>query len=90
MRSFQRCGNCEEAPKNMKPLVMVGILLVLLGGLALAYQGITYTRHEKVLDVGPLHVTTGTQERIPLPPVLGGLALVGGIALLVIGARQKS
>jgi len=74
----------------MKPLVIAGILLVLLGGLALAYQGITYTRHEQVLNVGPLHVTTGTQERIPLPPIIGGVALIGGIALLVVGARKRS
>jgi hypothetical protein len=71
-------------------MVIAGILLIVLGGLALAYQGIYYTRHEKVLDVGPLHVTTGTQERIPLPPILGGLALIGGITLLAVGARQKS
>jgi hypothetical protein len=64
--------------------------LVVLGALALAYQGIHYTRQKDVVDLGSIHVTTEKQERIPLPPVLGGLALVGGIALLVIGARQKS
>ena len=73
----------------MKSLSLLGILLVVLGALALAYQGITYTRREKVLDVGPIHATEDTQERIPLPPILGGLALVGGVALLVVGARQK-
>ncbi len=74
----------------MKPMTLVGIILLVLGVLALAYQGISYTRHEKVLDVGPIHVTTGTQERIPLPPIVGGLALVGGAVLLAVGARQKS
>jgi len=64
--------------------------LVVLGALALAYQGISYTRQEKVLDVGPIHATAETQERIPLPPVLGGLVLVGGVVLLVIGAKRKS
>lgn len=73
----------------MKTISLVGILLIVLGGLALAYQGITYTRHEKILDVGPIHATQDTQEHIPLPPILGGLALVGGIALLLAGARQK-
>jgi uncharacterized membrane protein len=74
----------------MKSLSLVGIVLVVLGALALAYQGITYTRREKILDVGPIHATKDTQERIPLPPVLGGLALIGGVALLVAGARQKA
>jgi hypothetical protein len=74
----------------MKSISLAGILLVVLGALALAYQGITYTRHEKVLDIGPIHATQDTQEQIPLPPILGGLALVGGIALLVAGARRKA
>jgi hypothetical protein len=74
----------------MKPIAWIGILLLVLGVLALAYQGINYTRQEKVLDIGPIHATAEKNERIPLPPVVGGLALVGGIVLLVIGARQKS
>ena len=74
----------------MKPIILVGILLVVLGALALAYQGISYTRQEKVLDIGPIHATTETHERIPLPPILGGLMLIGGIVLLITGARQKS
>jgi hypothetical protein len=74
----------------MKPISLVGIVLVVVGALALAYQGITYTRHEKVLDVGPIHATKDTDERIPIPPILGGVALVGGIILLLSGARQRS
>lgn len=74
----------------MKPISLIGIVLVVLGALALAYQGISYTRQEKVLDLGPIHATAETQKRIPLPPILGGLVLVGGVALLVIGAKRKS
>jgi hypothetical protein len=74
----------------MKPISWLGILLIVLGALVLAYQGITYTRQKKVLDVGSVHVTTETHERIPLPPILGGLALAGGVVLLVMGARNKS
>ena len=74
----------------MKPITLIGIVLVVLGALALAYQGINYTRHEKVLDIGPIHATAETHERIPLPPVIGGLALIGGVVLLVTGARQKA
>ena len=74
----------------MKPISWVGILLIVLGALVLAYQGINYTRQKKVLDVGSVHVTTETHERIPLSPILGGLAVVGGLVLLVAGARNKS
>lgn len=74
----------------MKPIIWVGILLVVLGALMLAYQGINYTRQKDVLDMGSMHVTTESHERIPLPPILGGLALVGGIVLVVMGASKKS
>ncbi|MGB9245432.1 MAG: hypothetical protein WCC03_18945 [Candidatus Acidiferrales bacterium] len=67
----------------MKPISIAGILLVILGALALAYQGFTYTHREKVLDVGPIHATKDTQETVP-----GGLALVGGIVLLMAGGKR--
>ena len=74
----------------MKPMIWIGILLIVLGALALAYQGINYTREKKVLDVGSVHLTAETHQRISLPPILGGLALVGGVVLLVMGASNKS
>jgi|HubBroStandDraft_1064217.scaffolds.fasta_scaffold899938_1 hypothetical protein len=74
----------------MKSTSVAGILLVVLGALVLAYQGITYTRHQKILDIGPLHATEDTEEHIPLSPILGGLALVAGAALLLVGARAKA
>jgi hypothetical protein len=74
----------------MKPIIWVGILLIVLGGLALAYQGFNYTHRETVLDLGPIHATADEQKHVSIPPVLGGLALVGGIALLVIGGRKSS
>jgi uncharacterized membrane protein len=74
----------------MKPIIWVGILLIVLGGLVLAYQGFNYTHQEKVLDIGPIHATAEKQERVSIPPVLGGLALVGGIVLLVVAGRKGS
>jgi hypothetical protein len=73
----------------MKTTTIAGSLLILLGAAALMYQGITYTTREKLLDLGPIHATTETQKTIPLPPVVGGLALVGGIVILVLGARRS-
>jgi hypothetical protein len=59
------------------------------GGIGARYQGFTYTRREKVIDIGPIHATADTQEHVPLPPIVGGLALAAGAVLLVMGAKQK-
>lgn len=67
---------------------IIGIALLVLGLLSLAYQGITYTKTEKVFEVGPLTATKETKKTIPLPPILGGGALAGGIILLLAGARR--
>ena len=72
----------------MKPVTIIGVLLIVLGVVAFAYQGITYTTNEKVVDLGPLKVEAKREKTIPLPPVLGGLALVGGIVLVIAGARR--
>jgi hypothetical protein len=74
----------------MKPISIVGIALIVLGLVALVYQGITYTSHETVIDIGPLHATADRQKTLPLPPVLGFVALAGGVALLVAGARKAA
>jgi hypothetical protein len=72
------------------PMKIVAIVLIVLGALSLAYGGITYTRREKVLDIGPIEATAERQKTIPLPPVLGGIALAGGIGLLLLGSKKKS
>ena len=73
----------------MKPLALVGIVLIVLGIIALAYQGITYTTHEKIVDLGPLKASVEKQKTIPLPPVLGGLAVAAGVLLVWVGARRS-
>ena len=55
----------------MKPIIWIGILLIVVGVVVLAYQGIDYTGQKQVLDVGSVHLTAETHERIPLPPILG-------------------
>jgi hypothetical protein len=74
----------------MKPIMWMGVLLVVFGGLALAYQGFNYTHQEKILDVGPIHATAEEHDRVSIPPVFGGLALAGGIVLLAVGAKKNS
>lgn len=74
----------------MKTASIAGIVLIALGIIGLIYQGVGYTKRKDVLDVGPIHATKDTHETIPIPPVLGGIALVGGIALLVAGAKSTA
>ena len=67
----------------------VGIILVIIGIVALVWGGISWTREETIVDLGPLEATAETRETIPLPPVLGALAIVGGIALFVVEGRKR-
>lgn len=72
----------------MHKATILGIALIMLGVVAFVYQGITYTTREKVIDLGPLQATVDKKQTIPLPPLVGGLALVGGVALLIVGTRR--
>ena len=74
----------------MRPLAIVGIVLIVLGAIALAYQGITYTTKEKVVDLGPLKVEAEKEKTIPLPPVLGGVAIVAGLVLVIASSRGRA
>jgi hypothetical protein len=74
----------------MKPISIAGIILIVLGVAALAYQGVTYTTRETVLDIGPVQATAERQKTVPLPPVLGIAAVVGGVALLIVGMRKRT
>jgi uncharacterized membrane protein len=72
----------------MKTASLLGFVLIILGVLALAYQGIHYTTHKKILDVGPIHATKEEHNTIPLPPIIGGLALIGGVILIAAGSKE--
>ncbi|MBW6508853.1 MAG: DUF3185 domain-containing protein [Desulfuromonadales bacterium] len=73
----------------MKPQMLLGVVLIVIAVFAFAYQGISYTSKEKVIDLGPLQMTAEKTKTFPLPPVVGGVALVGGIVLLIMGSRRN-
>jgi hypothetical protein len=74
---------------SVKPASIAAFVLIALGVVALAYQGITYTTRETVIDIGPITATAERERTFPLPPVVGGAAVLAGVALLVVGARGK-
>jgi hypothetical protein len=74
----------------MKPVTIAGVVLIVLGLAALAYQGVTYTTHETVLDIGPLHATADRQKTLPISPIVGIIAVAGGFVLLLTGARART
>jgi hypothetical protein len=67
---------------------IIAIILIAVGVVVFTYQGITYTTREKVVDLGPIQMTAEKTKTLPLPPILGAIALVGGIVLLVVGNRK--
>ena len=74
----------------MRPIAIVGVVLIVLGMVALAYQRITYTSRETVIDIGPVRATADRQRTLPLPPVLGVAAVAGGVVLLLAGVRKRA
>jgi uncharacterized membrane protein HdeD (DUF308 family) len=74
----------------MRPVAIIGIVLIVLGLAALAYQGVTYTSREKVLDIGPIHATAEREKTVPLPPVVGIVAVAAGVVLVVAGVRKRA
>ena len=72
----------------MKTYTLTGIILIVIGIIAFAYQGITYTTMEKVVDIGPIQINSEKTKTIPIPPIVGGIALAGGLILLVMGNKK--
>jgi hypothetical protein len=73
----------------MKIPTLLGLALIVLGIISLAYQGITYTTQKKIVDIGSIHATENEKKTIPLPPVLGCVTLLGGVALIVLGPKKN-
>jgi hypothetical protein len=69
-------------------VLIIAIVLIAIGVVSLAYQGFTYTTREKIIDLGPIKATADKKHTVPLPPILGGLALASGVVLLVVGGRR--
>ena len=69
---------------------ILGIILIVVGALALIFQGITYTREREAVDIGPLEATVEREETIPIPPIVGGILLVAGVALVIVGGKRTS
>jgi hypothetical protein len=72
----------------MKTNTIIPAILIILGVAAFAWQGISYTTSEKVVDLGPIHLSAEKTRTLPLPPIAGGICLVGGLALLVLGRKR--
>lgn len=74
----------------MNPRMLLAIVLIVIGVLGLAYQGFTYTTRERVVDAGPIKIDADKQHTVPIAPIVGGVALAGGLALLVVGRSAKN
>ena len=72
-----------------RPVKLIGVLLIVFGVVALALGGISYTKREKVVDLGPIQATAERQKTIPLSPIAGIAAIAGGIALVAVGSRRR-
>ncbi len=80
----------EDYMRSRTLVILMAVVLIAIGIIALAYQGITYTRNKTVLNIGPIEARVEEKRTIPLPPVLGALAIAGGITLLIITARPSA
>ena len=70
-------------------LIAIGVILAVLGAAALIWQKVSYTQRETVVDIGSVNITADTKKSLPLPPILGGVALAGGVGLIVVGTRKS-
>ena len=71
------------------PLITIGVVLILIGAAVLVWPKVTYTERETVVEVGPVNITADTKKTVPLPPILGGIAMAGGVVLVIVGAKKS-
>jgi zona occludens toxin (predicted ATPase) len=74
----------------MRPMAIFGAVLLVFGIVALIYQGVSYTSHDTVIDIGPIHATADRQRTLPLPPIVGLAAVAGGVVLLITGGKARA
>lgn len=74
----------------MKPMAILGAGLLVFGIVALIYQGVQYTSHDTVIDIGPIHATADRQRTFPLPPIVGLAAVASGVVLLITGGKARA
>jgi UDP-N-acetylmuramyl pentapeptide phosphotransferase/UDP-N-acetylglucosamine-1-phosphate transferase len=72
----------------MRGTVIAGLVLIVLGVAALVYQGVTYTTQKKAVDMGPIQITEKQKHTLPVPPIVGGIAVVAGVALVALGGKR--
>ncbi len=87
-RESQKPNPSAGGGAKMRTNTILGIILIVIAIVAFAYQGIDFTTREKVVDLGPVHMSADRTRTLPLPPIVGALALVGGVALLVVGSKK--
>ena len=73
----------------MKPATLIGIVLIVIGIIGFAVGGFSFTHEKKDVDLGPLQVSHQQTSTVPIPPILSGIALIGGIALVIVGAKNR-
>jgi len=73
----------------MKPATIIGLVLIIIGVVGFAWGGFSFTHHKKDVDMGPIQIGHEQKKTVPFPPALSVIALVGGIGLVVVGARSK-
>jgi hypothetical protein len=73
----------------MRPIAILGIVLIVFGVFVLASEGISYTKNEKIIDIGPIEATAQRHKTIPINPLAGGAALAAGVVLVIFGAKRQ-
>jgi hypothetical protein len=83
-------GTGSAQQSGMRPISLVGVVLIVLGLVALVYQRVTYTKRDTIVDIGPIHATAEREHTVPLPPIVGIVSVAAGVVLLVAGRRRGS